>query len=216
MSDKIDREEMMRRSNALFDLAASTANEPHLAVKWGDPQRQYFRFAELIKYVDLDDPRKTLLDVGCGNGELLKFLNFSGYRGQYRGCDINAQLLEQARKRFPGAVFEHRDLLSAAEEFPERFDYVLMSGLFNADFGQSVEWVHLMLAAMFRRAEEVLAFNAVSTHVNTRDREIFYLDPSSLLEFCIKNLSKRVTVAHHNLPFNFTAAVYRDENWRSV
>lgn len=216
MSDKIDQEEITRRSNQVYDLAASTSAEPNMAVKWGNPQTQYFRFAELVKYLDLNDPRKTLLDVGCGNGELLKFLNLSGYRGQYRGCDINAQLLEQARKRFPGAVFQRVDLLSVNKELSGRFDYVLMSGLFNTDCGQTVEWIHQMLAAMYETAEEVLIFNAVSTHVNTCESEMFYLNPSRLLEFCIENLSRRVTVAHHNLPFNFTVAVYRHEGWRSV
>ena len=216
MSDKVDWEEIARRSNEAFDLAASTAAEPNMAVKWGNPQTQYFRFSELVKYLDLNDPRKTLLDVGCGNGELVKFLNLAGYRGQYRGCDINAQLLEQARNRFPDAAFERVDLLNADAKVSERFDYVVMSGLFNADCGQTVQWIHQMLMAMYEKAEEVLVFNAVSTHVNTREDGMFYLDPSRLLEFCIENLSRRVTVAHHNLRFNFTVAVYRHEGWRSV
>ena len=55
------------------------------AVLLDDPQTQYFRFQELTKYLNLDDSSKSLIDIGCGNGELYKYLNFQGFRGHYVG-----------------------------------------------------------------------------------------------------------------------------------
>lgn len=211
MSGNFDHDAIIQRAREVYDESAAAFTEPNLAVKWGSRQSQYLRFAELIRYVDMNDPVKRTLEIGCGNGELLKFLNFMGYRGGYRGSDINPLLLDQARSRFPGVEFVQEDILKSPAI--ERYDYVLMSGLFNTNFGQTEQWIEQMVAAMFARTSAVLVFNAISTHVNSRSSDMFYVDPSVLLRFCIGNLSRRVVLAHHNVPYNFTVAVYRHDEW---
>lgn len=184
------------------------------SVLWDDPQTQYLRFYELVKHLDLNDSRKTLLDLGCGNGELYKFLNFLGYRGRYIGYDINEMLLAQARKRFQGIDVQCRDIL--VEDISQRFDRVVLSGLFNVNVGQNLDWVHAFLKKMYELSSEVIVFNLISTHVNFRNEEMFYVDPAEMLAFCIENLSKRTTLVHHSMPYNYTVAVFKDESWSSV
>jgi len=184
------------------------------SVLWDDPHTQYFRFYELIKLLDLNGSRKSLLDVGCGNGELYKFLNLLGYRGNYVGYDINEILLSQAKSRFKNIEFKNVDIMS--NEIPQQFNYVVLSGLFNVNVGQSSEWVKAFLKKMYALSNEVMVFNMISTHVTYRDERMFYMDPAEILSFCIDNLSKRTTLMHHNLPYNYTVAVYKDETWSSV
>lgn len=201
-------------SNQAYDLAASKHGICSGAVRWDNPQTQYFRFAELVKYLDLSDQNKSVLDVGCGNGELFKYLNHSGFRGDYTGYDINLGLLEQALYRFPGIKFFNRDV-NQIEDY-EDFDYVLSSGVFNIDFGQSLEFIHDFIANMFRHARHVLVFNAISTHVNYRDQGMYYIDPSQILRFCLENLSKRVVLSHGSLPFNYTIAIYKQTRYDPI
>ena len=54
------------------------------------------------------------------------------------------------------------------------FDYVVNSGLFNVNVGQSLEWVYEFIKRMFVLAREILVFNAISTYVNFREEEMFY------------------------------------------
>ena len=198
----------------IYNEVADKHGTSSKAVLWDDPQTQYFRFSQLVKSLDLDDPGKTLLDIGCGNGELYKFLNFSGFRGKYAGYDINEKLLAQARARFAGIDVQNRDLMR--EEIGQRFDYVVSSGLFNVDAGQSSAWVNDFLRKMYALCDGVMTFNMISTHVNFREEGMFYMDPAEVLTFCIKHLAKRTTLEHHNLPFNFTVTVFRNESWSSV
>ncbi len=145
-----------------------------------------------------------MLDVGCGNAELFKYLNHQGFRGDYTGYDINSSLLQQARNRFPGInVFQH-DINQ--QVVLREFDYVLSSGVFNLDFGQSLEYVHDFITNMFSLASHVLVFNSISTHVNYRDQQMYYIDLSQNLRFCLENLSKRIVLSHGLLPFNYTIA----------
>ena len=57
-----------------------------------------------------------MLDVGCGNGRLLTFLNERGWHGRYLGVDSSAGLLDAAEKHLElspsEASFRTTDLLS--------------------------------------------------------------------------------------------------------
>jgi len=184
------------------------------AVLLDDPQTQYMRFAELLVSLDLNDNKKTLLDVGCGNAELYKYLNFHGFRGSYTGFDINEKLLSQARTRFSGVNVQNLDI--AREQIEQRFDYVVLSGLFNVNVGQSVDWTKGFLKKMFDLCDGIMVFNMISTHVTFRDARMFYMDPAEILSFCIENLSRRTSLAHHNLPYNYSVTVFKNETWSSV
>lgn len=205
---------ILKASNQVYNKSACRYKISSRAVLWDDPQRQYLRFAELIKYLSLDSADKTVLDVGCGNGEFYKFLNFMGFRGKYVGYDINTLLLKQARKRFSGIHVHRVDILT--DKISKKFNYVVMSGLFNLNTGQTSPWVHEFLKRMFFLCKEVMVFNAITTQVNYRSDKIFYLDPSATFNFCTQHLSPRVTLAHHDLPYNYTMAVYKGNAWTSI
>lgn len=206
--------DIVARSIALYDATAEEHGISSRAVHWADPQTQYLRFTEIVRNLDLNNPNVTLLDVGCGNGELFKFLNFLGYRGRYTGYDINGKLLAQARARFAGIEVAEVDILKDAGQ--RRFDYVVASGIFNADVGQTVPWVQAFLERMFGLCTTSLVFNAISTHVSFRDTNMFYLDPAEMLCFCLTRLSKRTSILHHNLPYNYTVHVSKQDQWSSV
>ena len=212
--DLNNHKEIMEKSNKTYNKNAPEYGISSRAVLWDDQQTQYFRFAELIKSLDLYSADKTILDVGCGNCEFYKFLNFVGFRGHYTGYDINENLLKHARERFNGIDVRYVDLM--AEKSPHHFNYVLMSGLFNINVGQSLDWVYAFLKKMYGLCTGIMIFNGISTYVNYREEEMFYLDPVETLTFCIENLSRQVTLAHHNLPYNFTITVFRNEDWHSI
>ena len=102
------------------------------------------------------------------------------------------------------------------DEAKQRFDYVVLSGLFNVNAGQSADWVHGFLKNMFALCDGIMVFNMISTHVTFRDKGTFYMNPAEALSFCIENLSKRTTLAHHNLPYNYTVTVFKNESWKSA
>lgn len=68
----------------------------------------------------------TIIDVGCGDGELLRqcaaFGEKNGYTFQLLGIDANAYILKEATKRsvnFPNIQFLHHDLFSETTTIPE-------------------------------------------------------------------------------------------------
>jgi ubiquinone/menaquinone biosynthesis C-methylase UbiE len=62
---------------------------------------------------------KTLLDVGCGTGEHLKYLS-SDY--QCTGVDVNRRMIEVARVKVPEADFQVANMLDLRLE--DKFDVI--------------------------------------------------------------------------------------------
>jgi len=202
-------EAVVAKANRIYSEATAKHGADARAVLCDRSTRLQQRFAEIVKFVPLDHGGVRLLEVGCGHGELYKYLAAHGFRGKYTGTDINADLLAVARQRFKAIDVRELDIL--AKDLGETFDYVVLSGVFNIAVGQTIEWVQRFVERMFAHAEQAVVFNAVSTYVTYRQPEMFYIDPVDMFRFCVEKLSKRVTVAHHNLSFNYTVCIYKQE-----
>ena len=209
--DKIDKQKVID----LYNQALQEHGISSRSVLWNDPQTQHYRFSELIKHIDLNDSKKSLLDIGCGNCGLYKFLNYSGYRGTYTGYDINENLLNQAKMRFSNINVKCIDIIEDGD-VSDKYNYVVMSGLFNVNVGQSIAWTYSFIKKMFDLCSDCISFNAISTFVNFREDEMFYLDPLTTVDYCIRELSPRVTLCHHNLPYNYTITIFKHHQWVTV
>lgn len=76
-------------------------------------------------YLPLVMSAKSVLDVGCGTGELLRLAREAGHTGRLCGLDPAEAMLEQARKR--GDVeWVHGDLASV--DWRREFDLIVMTG----------------------------------------------------------------------------------------
>ena len=100
-------------------------------MNWPSQKNQYLRFEQLIKIDNLRN--KTIHDLGCGNGELLKFLKekkiiFS----KYFGSDISDFMIDAAKNNFYSSnkiCFEKINILETKKKIMH--DYVITSGIFN-------------------------------------------------------------------------------------
>lgn len=145
-------------------------------VGWLDEEVQQRRFWMLIN--DIQFNVSSMLDVGCGYGELVRFLNrhrrqwFS--RIQYTGIDMVPEMIEVARTRYQWAgsnatlntrEFHEVDIRDWVSEdrHPgndiETYDLVLCSGALT--FHTMPEKL-TMLDAMWTLTNRILAFNVVT------------------------------------------------------
>ena len=175
---------------------------------WQSRRSQLRRFAVLLEVGPLANTR--VLDIGCGVGDLYHALRRRGSAVTYTGFDILPEMVAHARRRFPEAQFEVRDVLQGLG--PERFDYVLCSGAFNVNFGRNVAAVQGVLSELLRCCTRGAAINFLSTRARDRDAILFNYDPETLFAYG-QTLTPHVRLLEGYLPNDFTLYLYpqRDE-----
>lgn len=180
---------------------------------FGRRSSQEKRFAAAAALGAFDGAR--LLDVGCGFGDLLAWLNARGVRPRYTGLDICPPMIERCRRRFgdAGASFLVGDLL---EHEPDRpYDYVVASGIFGYAARGLRARVQPMLEKLYAMAEIGLAVNFLSRCAPRRSPGRLYLQPADVLQFAL-TLTSAVHMDHTYMPNDFTLCMYRRAPWQEV
>ena len=199
---------MHPRYDLLAEFYGQCANRKDAAqrVGWRGHWDQELRFEALLEVVPPEERSFTLLDVGCGLGELYGYLRRVGLDDvDYLGIDILPEMVAGARVRHPEGRFELLDLLSP--EVPsDSFDYVLCSGSLNVSVGGDHRlWMEQMLTAMWRHTKKALAVNALDdegVHVvagATGTQYITRVDRAWLAGFC-RSLTRRLVIREDVLP----------------
>ena len=156
---------------------------------------------------------KRLLDVGCGFGDLLAWLNARGIEPRYTGVDIVRPMIERCRKRFAGtsARFLIGDALTFVADEP--YDYIVASGIFGYAAKDTRARVRPTLERLFKLTRIGLAVNFLSRRAATRSPGRLYLHPSDVLQFALK-LTPAVRLDHTYMPNDFTLCLYRTPPWQ--
>jgi SAM-dependent methyltransferase len=189
------------------------ANYRSLFQKYGDApeatqwtaEGQQFRFRKLMEIADLRS--RKVLDLGCGVGAFYPVLTEWFGDLDYTGVDIVPEMVDHAARKYPRARFLCRDL--STDRLDDTFDYVLSSGVFNNAMPDADAFMRELLALGFEHCRLGMAFNFISTHVNFTDRELAYHDPAGVLDFCIRNLTRKVVIHHHYERADVAVFAYR-------
>ena len=177
---------------------------------WQSQRSQQRRFAVLSEVGPLANAR--VLDIGCGVGDLYKYLLRRRIPVNYTGFDILPEMVAHARKRYPEAQFEVRDVLQGLG--PERFDYVLCSGAFNVNFGRNLSAVQDVLNDLLRGCIRGVAINFLSARARERDAILFNYEPETLFEYC-QTLTPHVRLLEGYLANDFTLYLYPEGGERN-
>jgi SAM-dependent methyltransferase len=166
----------------------------------GGKERQHLRFKVLAEIgIQSHD---SVLDVGCGFGDLFEYLKENGWDGKYLGTDINTNLLDIAKEKHTGITVEKIDIL--AEDRKLNFDWVISSGIFNAKLISEDNSVYIqkMVKRMFAIANCGIACDFLSTYVDFQHPEAFHTDPKWVIDFT-KLLAAKIVLRMDYLPYEF-------------
>ena len=201
----------MNRDDVIEAYRASHAmhGDSPSAVMW-PKGRQDLRFRALTKHVDPDSPC-TILDYGCGLAHLRDYLLAHGYRATYLGADIVPEFVEAGRQKHPESTFI---LVTGDGDTGTKVDHVVASGTFNIVEGdRDSHWsaVRGALVRLFERCASSLAVNFMTDQVDFQQDGAFHVSPAEVADFVSHALSRRFTLDHSYMPYEFTVVVHRDD-----
>jgi SAM-dependent methyltransferase len=162
------------------------------AVRW-TPEGQIRRYETLLR-ISGDSSGKTVLDFGCGKGDFYGFIKEKGISPRYCGIDINKNLIELARRKYPEAEFLVMDIDET--DFNRYFNIMFVCGVFNLRIAGIEESMKHILRKLFRLCTEALHVNLLTSYVPQKSVELFYVNPEEILNFTITELSRSVALLH--------------------
>jgi SAM-dependent methyltransferase len=192
------------------DLVVKYGDSP-LSLGWGLKDRREHRFKVLVEPWNLKDA--TVLDLGCGFGDLLGFMKSLGLNVNYTGFDSSQKALEIAQAKNPTGRYELIDISNLANE-DRKFDFIFASGIFNDKRVESSNFVRHVFSQTYRLAEKGFSLNFLSTSANVRYEESEYTAPSEIARICEEG-NMRFQINHFYMPFEFTVHVSKQEEFNS-
>ena len=176
------------------------------SVGWGSRASQQLRFTVLAGVGLRRGDR--VLDVGCGKGDLLEWLEEAGLEVDYTGLDVTPAMVEACRARFPGRAFHVGTLADLPAGLRPPFDVVLASGLFYLRQHRPLAFMEETVRDMFAACRRAAAFNSLSTWAADREGDEFHADPLETLRWC-RRLTPHVVLRHDYKENDFTVYLRR-------
>ena len=207
---------------AYFEGLLAQHGPNHKALDWNSVDSQHLRY-KIIKEIFVYGRKAagiSVLDVGCGLGDLYGFFKAEGIlsrnRIDYTGYDIAPKLIEAAKKKYPEAKLEVKDIL--LERHVPKFDYIFCSGIFNIridDEETHLEHVREMLFRAYDLAGCGVAVNFLSQGgLPIGDAEginsgrYYYFDPEKIMDY-VRFVCSRFMIRHDYHPGDFTVYLFK-------
>ncbi len=144
------------------------------------------RYKTLLEGIDFHG--MSILDVGCGFGDILPYIFIKTEDFDYLGVDSFDSFVEEARNRYPGENLNFQVCDYFSESLEEAFDVILCCGALSG-IDADLEFRKKAIELMFDKSSYVLAFNMAGHFPalrNNFDRQpnILHVDAWEILNFC--------------------------------
>ncbi len=195
------------------DEARIAAYYDRLVLEYGHSPRACdapSRFALEVRYRALADVMDlsgmSVLEVGCGFGQLGAYLQQRYKEVDYAGIDISARMIEEGHRLYPHLSLDKANILEM--DSSRQFDVVLAQGLFYL-LGENAEAkTEELIMRMFCLARHAVAFSAISAWAPSQSDAEYYADPVHLLMFCHR-LTPRLVLRHDYHQGDLTMYLYK-------
>ncbi|KKT49186.1 MAG: Methyltransferase family protein [Candidatus Collierbacteria bacterium GW2011_GWC2_44_18] len=191
------------RMNDFYDskVRSHGVNTPQ-GLSWISDHTQKTRFKVLSEIGDLNN--KSILDVGCGFGDLYQYLSNRFHGFLYTGIDVTSLMIETAKKNLPHIKFIEGDY---GQFQTNEFDYILASGSLSFMVDNYKDVYYAMIKKMFFDSKLGVAFNMLDQKHHKQDETFATYSPSEIAGYCF-GLTKNVILREDYLHGDFTIYLY--------
>jgi SAM-dependent methyltransferase len=202
-------------SKILSDVAAYYASKLKAhgstprGVDWNGTNSHETRHKQFLRLLD-GSPDASVIDLGCGFGDFLRFLRAAGHQGRFIGYDIAPSMIEKARELYGES--DDRQWRIGAEP-TETADFAIASGIFNIKGDVPSElWtrhVHQTIDVLAHAGRRGFAFNvlSLSSDPDRRRPNLYYADPTDMLAHCLSRYGRSIALMQDYGLYEFTIVV---------
>jgi ubiquinone/menaquinone biosynthesis C-methylase UbiE len=173
------------------------------SVGWKSVEQQNLRFRILTQNIEVAD--QTIIDIGCGFGDLYGFLCSSGLKpSNYTGIDISDEMLKLAEEKhrgIRGVSFFNRQLMAITDD---TYDYAIASGSLNYNLSRDMNlYLEEFVRVYEHRVRKGLLINLLTTKVDYMQNMHAHYSPDYALAVFRKYFEKVQVIEGYGL-YEFT------------
>lgn len=149
---------------------------------WFSEEEQLLAFRTMLNFYSV---QHSILDVGCGRGDLYKLLIQINPNINYKGIDFNENLINLAKSKYDSDKFEAVEFLTT-KFLPESYDWVFASAMFNQSMSVDMNtFSRECIDKMFEVCKLGVAFNLMfKSPEGLGDEELQTLYIHNIGEWC--------------------------------
>jgi SAM-dependent methyltransferase len=172
------------------------------------------RFEVMLGVLPPGKRRPSLLDLGCGPGLLVDYLDRTGRLSDiaYHGIDLSEPMLESARAHWPNLEFQKRDVLLTPLP-TSSFDCAILNGVLTERRAiperEMKEYAIDLLSHVFEAVRWGIAFNVMSKIVDWERDDLFHWGFDDMARAVSKALSRHLVIRADYGLYEYTVYVYR-------
>ncbi len=176
----------------------------HQALGWRKKNEQLLRFKMLLEPTELNDC--SILDIGCGTGDLLAYLISNNIQCDYTGIDQIKEFITLAGEKYKNqnnTSFLLGDFWTADLG---KYDYVLASGALSYRHADP-NFIFKIIAHLFSLSKMAFAFNLLEK-TDLKNGGLVAYNKNEIMEFC-KKLTANVSLKDDYLNGDFTVLMQK-------
>jgi ubiquinone/menaquinone biosynthesis C-methylase UbiE len=174
--------------------------------------KQDIRFEVLLSAFDCEN--RSILDVGCGFGDLNRLLRARYKSYHYHGIDMIQDFVAEARKHYGNmyVTFSCGEFLKM--DLPKTFDFGVACGIFNYKFLgiDNYEYVDQVLKKMFEICNDSVALDFLSDQVNFKREHCFYNNLERILAI-VRKYTRNFVLRSDYMPFEYALLLFKDDSY---
>jgi len=196
------KEPIFNHITEYYDTLVTKHGHNPKACDCGGATPHELRFKILSEVMPLKN--KSVLDVGCGFGDLASYL---GNKKQYTGIDISPKMIQEGKRIYPKLDLRLCNILDAKIE---NYDVIIANGIFYLLGNNAPALMRKIVTRMYELANHAVAFSNLSSWASHKDEGEFYADPCETVKFC-RTLTPWVVMRHDYHPGDFIIYMYKDK-----
>ena len=98
------------------------------------------------------------------------------------------------------------------QDLNERFDAVVVCGVFNLRVASVMESLKNAIKNLFELTEGFIILDLLTCYVRQKDVQLNLVNPSDMLDYIIKNITTHVFLYHRPTGDNMVLLIFKDRN----
>jgi SAM-dependent methyltransferase len=183
-------------------------------VDWNGAESHERRHTQFLRLL-AGHAEASVIDLGCGFGDFLRFLRAAGHHGRFIGYDVTSGMIEKARELY-GEGSDREWHVGAKPD--KATDFAVASGIFNV-MGDipGEDWrtyVHDTIDVLAGASRRGFAFNVLSLSSDPERRrpDLYYADPIAMLGHCLSQYGRSVALLQDYGLHEFTVIVHHQHS----